>query len=189
MVMFEQFNYISNTPILKGTLPNEILEEVSFFVNRCREIKNHPLAELRNHRNVGRNSFQVSIPTNLLMDSFFLAYMIRLGEHYCNITDLKKRAVRINNNQNHYDGYDIWVNFTYKGDVNPIHSHAGDLSGVIYYQNDGLETYFKHAPPYVGKKGDILMFPANFDHGVLEKQTEEERITLSYNLNVLNYER
>jgi quercetin dioxygenase-like cupin family protein len=121
------------------------------------------------------------------MDSFLLAYLIRLGEFYCNVTDKGKRLVEIHNNINHHDGYAVCINFTYKGDDNPLHAHAGDLSGVIYYQNDGLETYFVHAPPYVGKKGDIIMFPANFSHGVLEKQTEEERITLSYNLNVLNH--
>ena len=184
--IFKNYKFISNTPILKGTLPNEILEEVSFFVNRCREIKNHPLAELRSHRNIGENSYQVSIPTNLLMDSFFLAYLIRLGECYCGIDDLKSRRVRVNNIQNHQDGYDIWVNFTYKGDVNPMHTHSGNLSGVIYYQNDGQETLFTHAPPFVGQKGDILMFPSDFCHGVDKKTTEEERITLSFNLWVNN---
>ena len=183
--IFKDFFYIENTPILRGVLPFEILKELDFFITRCREIKNHPLAELRRHRNVGKNSYQVSIPTNLLMDSFFLAYLIRMGEYYISVTDLKSRLVRINNVQNHYDGYDVWVNFSYRGDVNPSHTHTGSLSGVIYYENDGQETYFTSGYSFVGKRGDILMFPSNYGHGVKEKVTNNERITLSFNLNVL----
>ena len=185
--IFKNFGYIDNTPIVKGTIPVEILEEVSMFVNRCREIKNHPLAQLRNHKNAGINSYQVSVPQNLLMDSFLLAYLIRLGELYSGFVDLSiqknRRKIRVvSDNLNHYDGFDVWVNFTYKGDSNPFHTHNGNLSGVIYYQNDGQETLFKNAPPFVGTKGDIIMFPSDFLHGVEEKTTDEERITLSYNL-------
>jgi len=184
--LFKDFFYIEGTPILKGVLPFEILKELDYFISRCREIKNHPLAELRRHRNAGKNSYQVSIPTNLLMDSFLLSFLIRMGELYIGVSNLENRNVRINNIENHHDGYDLWVNFSYKGDINPSHTHAGSLSGVIYYQNDGQETYFTSGPTLVGNCGDIIMFPSNFGHGVREKITDNERITLSFNLNVIN---
>ena len=37
------------------------------------------------------------------------------------------RSVAMRDSPGHYDGYDIWMNFTYKGDDNPIHNHAGDF--------------------------------------------------------------
>lgn len=184
--LFKDFYYIEGTPILRGVLPFEVLKELDYFITRCKEIKNHPLAEFRRHRNVGKNSYQVSIPTNLLMDSFFLPFLIRMGEYYIGVTDLKNRFVRINNQSNHYDGFDVWVNFSYKGDFNPFHKHSGSLSGVIYYQNDGQETFFCSGHTFAGNYGDILMFPSNYEHGVREKITDNERITLSFNLNVMN---
>ena len=83
----------------------------------------------------------------------------------------------------HFDGYDIWTNFAYKGDDNPTHNHAGLLSGVIYYKNHGHPTHFdEYGGSYEGKDGTMVMFPASVLHHVEEQTVDKERITLAFNI-------
>ena len=39
--------------IMKAVMPKEILAELRMWTKECRKIKNHPLAELKAHENVG----------------------------------------------------------------------------------------------------------------------------------------
>ena len=34
------------------------------------------------------------------------------------------------------------MNFTYQGDDNPLHNHAGDLSSIIYVKDEGVNPQF-----------------------------------------------
>ena len=88
----------------------------------------------------------------------------------------------------HFDGYDIWMNFTYKGDDNPAHDHAGALSAIIYIQDDedSLPTEFPSINySHKGKTGEIILFPSHLPHFVVPKETDSERITSSFNLEVI----
>ena len=83
----------------------------------------------------------------------------------------------------HFDGYDIWTNFAYKGDDNPTHNHAGFLSGVIYYKNHGHPTLFdEYKCGYQGEDGTMVMFPASTLHHVEPQIANKERITLAFNI-------
>ena len=83
----------------------------------------------------------------------------------------------------HFDGYDIWTNFSYKGDDNPSHNHTGFLSGVIYYQNHNHPTIFHdYDLGYAGNNGTMIMFPSQVWHHVKEQTTSKERITLAFNI-------
>ena len=42
-----------DAPIMVATLPRGIVEETKEWVRECRKIKNHPLAELKSHNNIG----------------------------------------------------------------------------------------------------------------------------------------
>ena len=159
------------------------MQEVTLMVERCRAIKDHELGFLRMHRNVGKNSFQVALPSYLFQQSFLYPYLITMGEYYTK-SPPTYRKVEMRKYDGHYDEYDTWVNFAYKGDINPMHTHAGSLSGVIYVVNDGQPTVFTKNKPFVGENGTMLMFPADYEHGVEEKVTEQERITISFNLTV-----
>jgi hypothetical protein len=181
--LFKDSYYHHNGPALVSRLPYDIMHELTIMVERCRAIKDHNLGFLRMHRNVGKNSYQVALPSFLFQQSFFYPYLIAMGEFYTKSIPTN-RQVEIKRYLGHYDEYDTWVNFTYKGDINPMHSHSGSLSGVVYFKNDGQPTLFEHHKPFVGEPGMMLMFPSDYVHGVEEKNTDEERITISFNLDI-----
>lgn len=183
-----KFDLSYNSPYLLCNLPEQIKQEVNNWVKECKKIKNHPLAELKSHENVGylevdekkHNSYQCSIPPQLIENSFWLAYTLRVCASYWGG---KHRNYKIMKWDGHFDGYDIWINFAYKGDDNPAHSHPGSISGVIYVQNDGHPTVFPDFnTQYEGKNGTMILFPSKTPHYVQPKTSRQERITIAFNI-------
>lgn len=200
--IFSDVSLIGQTPnmIMSVQLPDRIFGEVESWIEPCRSIKDDEYAELLNHRNVGtgHNSYQTGIAKKYIDNSYFLGYTIQLAELY--LKTIKhplrqpmgdyNRSVAMRDSPGHYDGYDIWMNFTYKGDDNPIHNHAGDFSSIIYVKDDDCQPTIFPSINYVHspKVGEMLLFPAPLMHEVNVKQTESERITVSYNLILVNYD-
>ena len=87
-----------------------------------------------------------------------------------------------------------WYNINPKGTWNAPHSHTGsDLALVLYLTDtDNLLTFINpfcqrklnEVSGYAPKtqKGDILMFPADLMHYVMPNPREEDRISISMNL-------
>jgi hypothetical protein len=178
-------------PVMMAFIPKPILEEIDVWIKESRSFKNHPLSELRSHENVAycdetgnnHNSYQCSISPRLIEESFWLSWVLRLTAKYWG-TGRNHRNFRLRKWDGHFDGYDIWTNFSYIGDDNPIHSHSGFLSGIIYYKNDGHPTIFPdYDLEYEGTNGTMLIFPSQVQHYVRPKTTKEERITLAFNIN------
>ena len=126
-------------PFLVCGLPREIKSEINEWVREAKKIKNHPLSLLKAHKNVGylsnsqiQNSYQCSLPSNMIQNSFWLAYVLKICAVHWGGDD---RDYCLKEWRGHYDGFDIWTNFSYKGNGNPIHHHSGFISGVIYHQN------------------------------------------------------
>jgi len=179
-------------PVLIFDIPRPIRKEIDEFIRASRKIKNHPLATLKAHENVGYkhpssdgevfNTFQCSVPVNLIEQSFWLAWVVRLSGHYWGM-DKDHKHYKLRSWKGHFDGYDMWTNFAYKGDSNPTHNHAGFLSGVIYYKNHGHPTHFpEYGVTYEGKDGTMVMFPSKTLHFVEEQTANKERITLAFNI-------
>ena len=185
-------------PMMVAKIPSQIMREIDEWVRECKKIKNHPLAELRAHQNYGYlynpesiayNAYQCSVPQNLVDSSFWLAWVLRLSDKYWGAVKATKndftgdRSYRLRGYPGHYDGYDLWTNFAYKGNSNPMHTHAGRLSGVIYYKNHGHPTMFpQYDCSYEGLDGTMVMFPNMVEHGVEEQTVNKERITLAFNI-------
>ena len=182
----------STCPVMVAKIPKLIMEEIDGWINESKKIKNSPLAELKAHENVGylsidgkkHNSYQCSISPNLLEKSFWLAWVLRLSQKYWPSTkNGGRRPYLIRKWDGHFDGYDIWTNFAYKGDDNPTHNHAGMLSGVIYYKNHGHPTIFdEYGCAYEGLDGTMVMFPSKVLHHVEPQTADKERITLAFNI-------
>ena len=180
----------SACPVMVVKIPPQIMKELDVWVNESRKFKNSPLAELKAHENVGylaldgktHNSYQCSISPHLVDSSFWLAWVLRLSAKYWGM-DMDNRAFKLRKWDGHFDGYDIWTNFAYKGEDNPTHNHAGFLSGVIYYKNHGHPTLFdQYGCAYEGKDGTMVMFPASVLHHVEPQTVNKERITLAFNI-------
>lgn len=100
----------------------------------------------------------------------------------------------------------IWINFQRAGEFNPTHHHSGSISGVIYldvppeiyaenYEADTGTTFnnFGEIAFYYGNSGNryfyimpktqqILLFPAELDHGVFPFYSNVTRISIAFNL-------
>jgi hypothetical protein len=186
--LFNDYKILNNVPVLVTKLPEEIFNELIIIIEHHRKIKEHKLNFLFEHYNRGLNSYQISVQKPIIETSFIFPYLIALGQFYLyklnNISFEKShRKVLLRENVHHYDGYDIWINYTNKGDENPYHTHSGVFSGVIYIKNTKkIPTIFDEKEKYYGTPGEIAIFPANLEHKV-EKQIEDyERITMSFNL-------
>jgi uncharacterized protein (TIGR02466 family) len=108
-----------------------------------------------------------------------------------------------------YDAFEItgcWANVLAKGAAHRAHSHPNNfLSGVYYRQTQpGADTINFHdprlqtgiiRPPVVAltaektdpvvvnvKKGTLLLFPAYLQHSVDTNQSEQERVSISFNI-------
>ena len=175
-------------PVMVAKIPPQIMKELDVWVKESRKFKDSPLASLKAHENVGylandgerHNSYQTSISPHLIEKSFWLAWVLRMTVKYWGF---EHRQFKLRKWDGHFDGYDIWTNFAYKGDDNPQHNHAGMLSGVIYYKNHKHPTIFdEYGIAYEGLDGTMVMFPSNVFHHVEPQTSSEERITLAFNI-------
>ena len=172
-----------NIKILR--LPLEIIYELDNWKKECDKIKNHKLSHLKFHDNVGSstNYYQTSVPENLISSSYWLAFTLRScaelfgGNH---------RDYFIRKWYGHFDNYDIWINYSYKGNYNPVHHHSGFLSGIIYYSNQDNTIFTENNFEYRGEKGDMLLFPSTTPHQVNVQEKDYERITFAFNINRSN---
>ena len=110
------------------------------------------------------------------------------------------------------DFANVWVNINGKGGYNEVHTHPGCvLSGVYYvkspkegepgkicFHRDGMDGYVLHSLgvtdsassalhasstwSYPPTEGRLFLFPAWVSHGVRENETDEHRISISFNL-------
>jgi len=178
-------------PVMIAKIHPQIMKELDIWVNESKKIRDSPCAELKSHENVGylavdgkkHNSYQCSISPHLIEQSFWLAWVLRLTQKYWGM-GRGSRKFRIRKWDGHFDGYDIWTNFSYKGNDNPPHTHRGHVSGVIYYKNHDHPTIFPdYNVAYAGTPGTMVMFPSQSTIHQVEKQTSsKERITLAFNV-------
>ena len=185
-------------PVMVTKIPKQIQKELDVWVNESKKFKNSPLAALKAHENAGykgnpfhhgdgvdgkeHNSYQCAISPRLVEESFWLAWVLRLASKYWG-GGKDHRLFKLRKWDGHFDGYDIWTNFSYKGDDNPNHTHAGFLSGVIYYKNHGHPTLFDdYNIGYAGLDGTMVMFPSSTWHSVEPQIANKERITLAFNI-------
>ena len=183
---FEQLK--EGAPIFWTKLPNPIVKEIGVWERECKKIKNHPLADLKAHVNVGYdpsqnkefNSYQCGIPPRLIDESYWLAYTCRLCAE---IFGGNNRQYFLRRYLGHFDCYDIWANFAYRGNENPEHNHAGQISGVIYHKNHKHPTFFpEYDTQYEGTNGTMIIFPSQVLHYVNPQKSWRERITFAFNL-------
>ena len=191
-LLMQNFQYeplAEGVPVWITKLPKLIVKEIDVWERECRKVKDHPLGYLKAHENVGYdpnayrkfNSYQCGIPPRLIDESYWLAYTMRLCSF---IFGDDHRRYHLRRYIGHFDCYDIWANFAYEGNDNPVHNHAGNISGVIYHKNHNHPTHFPdYNSRYEGTNGTMIVFPSNTLHYVEPQKSRKERITFAFNIN------
>ena len=70
--------------------------------------------------------------------------------------------------------------FTRNGSRAPAYSSivaAGDNACILHYNTNNAEI----------EEGDLLLFPAYLPHGVEENKSDEDRVVISFNININNF--
>jgi len=111
------------------------------------------------------------------------------------------------------NAHDLWVNFMKPGDFNPVHTHGGDYSFVIFLdvpkelkkEQDAFEgtsavpgslmfEFTQQAKPKWAQTGqavkpqtgDMYIFPALLQHWVVPYKSKCTRVSVSGNLEIVN---
>lgn len=127
-------------------------------------------------------------------------------EGWSNFTGLPNEGVELN-------AHDLWVNFMKPGDFNPVHTHGGDYSFVIFLdvpkQLEKEEEEFEGTSAKPGslmfeftqqakpkwamtgqvikpRTGDMCIFPALLQHWVVPFKSKCTRVSVSGNLEIVN---
>ena len=131
---------------------------------------------------------------------------------------LRSHLIKDNNSVRDYDhieftlGSGPWINFQTANEFNPMHSHAGMISSVVYIdvpEEIAKEEYtkdtnmncpgqieFMYGPDVVGangthkivpKTGDFLLFHAGLKHTVYPFKSDVTRISMSFNVMGVSY--
>lgn len=107
-------------------------------------------------------------------------------------------------------GAGLWLNVNGRGHYNKPHNHAGThfsgiyyvkvppKSGMLYFQrpshhNPIIEEHCKnreYGPLFevMPRDGDMFIFPSELNHGVYPNFSREERISVAFNLNIIDYQ-
>jgi len=163
-------------------LPEEIVEELDKWIVYSKKIKDHKLSYLKRRKPHNTcNSYQYNIPKKFIEDGFFLSYLLR---HCADTFGGVHNDYYIPEENGHFHGYDIWVNFSYKDDYNGPHFHKGTFSGIIYYKNNNLNStvFPDHNIAYAGDEKTMIIFPSSTIHLVEKLEIDTERITIAFNL-------
>ena len=106
---------------------------------------------------------------------------------------------------------EMWAIINKKNNFNAIHTHPNSYLSAAYYVKapnncgkfiiENPHSISRHSYPLLEKKtnfnikvakleieeGDLLLFPAYLPHGVEENESDEDRIVISFNININNF--
>lgn len=193
------------TFLLKHKIPESVFNALVSESNTVREkLKDEEYVKENNFTEylAGRNSYQIKMSREYMRQNDIDSYILSLGEFYIRNLNAPFPKIKMGS---------TWINYGYKGDFNPIHTHDALLSGCFYIhqddsimqeQNSGSNsrgtsgipgmTHFVHdlnSHPFNRfshsnpfVKGEVIMFPSWLTHWVNPFQSDGERITIAFNI-------
>ena len=187
--------------IVKIKIPDEIIKEMNFFVDRIIKDKER-LEKFNEGPKLAGNVYQ-----EFLLDTDFMK-KIKWGDFLgsaCNEWVWKEKNLTLKS----FQIIKSWIVRQFKYEYNPIHYHSGHISGVGYLKVpknmgetsqknkkvnnngkliliDGSKKLFS-SPTYTvtPKVGDFYLFPSYLMHTVYPfSNTDEERRSVSFNAQI-----
>jgi len=156
-----------------------------------------------------------SYPHDQFMSYVHYHILNYLRENYKRLLKVQRNIFNDNskilNPDKHQIGYHMgqgpWVNFSRKGEFNPIHNHSGLISGVVFIDiPDGLQEERENSTHPINpagclefinsntqilvkpKTGTLYLFPSYQLHVVYPYCSDVERISMSFNIYDLSYD-
>jgi uncharacterized protein (TIGR02466 family) len=175
---------------------SQLQEELAGAVNAIKSenlFKKNPKWEAHTHR-LSDPSFRTNVIEKYSLELF-------KKELEFHVTQYMKEIQLPEERQSSFDIKGCWITQTMPGEYAHPHTHGhSDLSGVYYiktntrdgniYFNSPLSLLshsfcFEHIPSqaqYTPEVGKIIMFPGWLEHGVKSNDSDEERISISFNI-------
>ena len=189
--------------VMKTKMPDYIIKKLKTEGKKTKESYNHKLA--------GHLDNQFLYPKNIQewFYSEIQPIIVAYRNGHCKYHGIKDLNVD-------FRADDLWVNYMKAGDFNPIHTHGGDYSFVIFldvpkkleeealkYEGTSAKPgtlmfeYTQQARPQwattghviTPKTGDMFIFPALLQHWVCPYKSKVTRISVSGNLRIINKDR
>lgn len=194
------------TLLLKTAVPTDIFDQIIKLVDQIRPnlneeefLKQASFSEYL----AGKNSYQIRLPNDFGSYTGLDNYIINLSNTFTSEFGTSPKNLTIGNS---------WINFSYAGDFNPIHTHDSLLSGIIYVKQDNEieaeasadknwrsqgslpgSTNFVYdlngnrpfiRSEYINRfeQQTLILFPSWLTHYVNPFRCNAERITLAFNV-------
>ena len=186
--------------VMKTEVPNYIIKKLKTEGKKLKTSYNHQLAGHLDNQFLYSNNIQKWFYNEIhpILQTY--------RDSHCTFHGIKQLNVEL-------QADDLWVNFMKPGDFNPLHTHGGDYSFVLFLdvpkQLDEeiknfkgtsappgclLMEYGVHARPrwattgtiVTPKEGDMYIFPALLQHWVCPFKSKVTRISVSGNLRIVN---
>lgn len=196
-----KYTYMNWGPfVLKTKLPAYIIKELLIQGKKTKQSYNRSLA---GHLD---NQFLYSVEVQNWFYKEITPILQAYREGHCKYHGVESLNVELS-----FD--DLWINYMKAGDFNPVHTHNGDYSFVIFLQvPDKLKQemrdfkgtsakpgmlmfeYTQQAKPrwattgtaIAPETGDMYIFPALLQHWVAPFKSKVERISVSGNIRIQN---
>ena len=189
--------------VMKTKVPDYIIKKLKTEGKKTKESYNHKLA--------GHLDNQYKYPANV--QKWFYEEIQPIVQAYrnghCKFHGIEELTVELSAD-------DLWVNYMKAGDFNPIHTHGGDYSFVLFldvpkqlkkeqeefegtsakpgslmfeYTQQARPRYATSGTAIVPETGDFFMFPAMLQHWVCPFKSKVTRISVSGNLRIVNWDK
>ena len=186
--------------VMRTIMPDYIIKKLKVEGKKAKESYNHKLA---GHL---KNQFLYSKETQNWFYKEISPIINAYRDGHCNFHGIKNLQLELS-----FD--DLWVNYMKAGDFNPIHTHGGDYSFVLFldvpeklvqeqkdYEGPSAQPgtlmfeYTQQARPRWAttgtmikpQTGDFYMFPALLQHWVVPFKSKVTRISVSGNMRIVN---
>ena len=199
-----QSTYMNWGPyVMKTKMPDYIVKKLKTEGKKTKENYNYKLA--------GHLDNQYKYPANV--QKWFYEEIQPIVQAYrnghCKFHGIEELTVELSAD-------DLWVNYMKAGDFNPIHTHGGDYSFVLFldvpkqlkkeqeefegtsakpgslmfeYTQQARPRYATSGTTIVPETGDFFMFPAMLQHWVCPFKSKVTRISVSGNLRIVNWDK
>ena len=200
-----KIEYLFPIPICKVELPDDVMVKLELETNEIlHEKKEDHADQLAGKIYEGE---QIAVPRKGFMKMFIDTGIIAACEGYVKAsTILDGRGIKM------WKDFDLtfqkaWVVSQYAGDYNPVHTHSGTLSGIIYIkvpeqinkdsEPDGWLTFhnnreydamtlrFGMTNNKMPERGHMYVFPAWLGHSVMPFRGPGERRSMAFNVHAI----